>query len=121
MSGEGKVMPDIKTELDFEFYSEDLPNPGLEDDLWAEAWNGVQALAKGHSDMIGASAAVERVEHRETPHVYQGRIVAYIKPENIVVKEKADKPMAALQQALNALERQVRKRREKRSKPWEKP
>jgi ribosome-associated translation inhibitor RaiA len=71
--------------------------------------------------MIGASAAVERVEHSETPRVYQARVVAYIKPQNIVVKEKADKPMGALQQALDRLERQVRKRRGKRSKPWEKP
>jgi ribosome-associated translation inhibitor RaiA len=107
--------------LDFEFYSEDLPTPDLEQDLWANAWERVQALAGDHDDMIGASAAVERVEHHETPHVYQVRIVAYIKPENIVVKEKADKRMAALQQALDRLERQVRQRREKQRKPWEKP
>jgi ribosome-associated translation inhibitor RaiA len=78
-------------------------------------------LAEGHDDMIGASGAIERVEHQETPHVYQARMVAYIKPDNIVTKEKADNPMAALDQALNALERQVRKRREKRNEPWEKP
>jgi ribosome-associated translation inhibitor RaiA len=114
-------MPDIKTDLDFEFYSEDLPTPDLEQDLWAEAWERVQALAEGHNDMIGASAAVERVEHAETPHVFQARIVAYIKPDNIVTKEKADNAMAALQQALDALERQVRKMREKRGEPWEKP
>ena len=114
-------MPDINTELDFEFYSEDLPNPDLEDDLWAEAWNRVQALARGHDDMIGASAAVERVEHRETPHVFRARVVGFIKPDNIVTVEKGDSPMAALQQALDALERQVRKTREKRSEPWEKP
>ncbi len=29
----------------------------LEQDLWAEAWERVQALAEGHNDMIGASAA----------------------------------------------------------------
>lgn len=114
-------MPDINTELDFEFYSEDLPNPELEDDLWAEAWNRVQELARGHDDMIGASVAVERVEHRETAHVYRARLVGYIKPDNIVTVEKADSPMAALQQALDALERQVRQRREKRGEPWKKP
>jgi len=114
-------MPDINTELDFEFYSEDLPNPDLEDDLWAEAWNRVQALARGHDDMIGASAAVERVEHRETPHVFRARVVGFIKPDNIVTVEKGDSPMAALQQALDAFERQVRKTRDKRSEPWEKP
>ena len=30
-------MPDIAAELDFEFYSQDLPNPELADELWAEA------------------------------------------------------------------------------------
>ena len=114
-------MPDIQTELDFEFYSEDLPTPDLEQELWAEAWERVQALAGDHDDMIGASAAVERVEHSETPHVFLARVVAYIKPDNIVVKEKAEAPMAALQQALDQLERQVRERREKRGQPWEKP
>jgi len=114
-------MPDIQTELDFEFYSEDLPTPDLEQELWAVAWERVQDLALDHDDMIGASAAVERVEHSETPHVFLARIVAYIKPDNIVVKEKAEGPMAALQQALDQLERQVRKHREKRGQPWEKP
>lgn len=114
-------MPDIQTELDFEFYSEDLPTPDLEQELWAAAWERVQAIAGDRDDMIGASAAVERVEHTETPHVFLARIVAYIKPDNIVVKEKADQPMAALQRALDQLERQVRKHREKRDQPWEKP
>ncbi len=114
-------MPDITTELDFEFYSEDLPTPDLEQELWATAWERVQELARGHDDMIGASAAVERVEHRETPHVYKARIVAYIKPNNIAVNEKAEKPMAALEQALNTLERRIREHREKRREPWEKP
>ncbi len=114
-------MPDIRTDLDFEFYSDDLSNPELEQDLWAEAWERVQALAEGHDDLIGASAAVERVEHKETPHVFQARIVAYIRPDNIVVKQKEESPMAALQQALDQLERQIRKKREKLGQPWKKP
>lgn len=114
-------MPDFATELDFEFYGEDLPTPDLEQELWAAAWERIQALAGDRDDMIGASAAVERVEHRETPHVYKARVVAFIKPNNIAVNEKAETPMAALQQALDTLERQVREHREKRRKPWEKP
>lgn len=114
-------MPNITTELDFEFYSEDLPTPDLEQELRAAAWERVQVLAVDHDDMIGAAAAIERVEHRETPHVYKARVVAYIKPNNIAVNEKAETPMAALQQALDTLERQVRKHREKRREPWENP
>lgn len=114
-------MPDINTELDFEFHSDGVATPDLEQELWAEAWERVQALAGNRDDMIGASAAVERVEGRETPHVFKARIVAYIKPNNIVVNNKAEQPMAALQQALDTLERQVREHREKQRKPWQKP
>ena len=71
--------------------------------------------------MIGAAAAVERVKHHETPHTFRARIIAYIKPENIVVTQKADRATAALQQALEAVERSVRQRRETRGEPWEKP
>ena len=114
-------MPDITTELDFEFYSEDLATPDLEQELWAEAWDRVQDLAGDRDDMIGASAAVERVEGRETPHVYKARVVAFIKPSNIVVNKKAEQPMAALQEALDSLERRVRELREKHGEPWKKP
>lgn len=114
-------MPNINTELDFEFYSEGLATPDLEQELWAVAWERVQELARDRDDMIGASAAIERVEGGETPHVYKARIVAYIKPNNIVVNKKADQPMAALQQSLDSLERRVRQHREKRGKPWKKP
>lgn len=107
--------------FEFEFYSESLPNPQLEDDLRAEAGRRLQALATGHDDMVGASVAIEKPVHGETAHLYEARVVAYIKPENIVAVEKEDGAMAALQAALDAVERQVRERREKRRKPWEQP
>lgn len=114
-------MPDVTEGLDFEFYSEDLPTEDLKDELWAEARSRLEELAEGHTDIIGASTAVERVEHRETPQAYRARIVGYVRPNNIVTKEKADKPMAALQQALDALERQVRQKRDKYRERWKKP
>lgn len=114
-------MPNINTELDFEFYGEGLATPDLEQELWAQAWERVQEFAGGRDDMIGASAAVERIEGRETPHLYKARIVAYVKPKNIVVNKKAEQPTAALQQALDTLERRLRKHREKRREPWKKP
>ncbi|MGD2164988.1 MAG: HPF/RaiA family ribosome-associated protein [Anaerolineae bacterium] len=114
-------MPEPSTDLDFEFYGEDLPTAEAKEDLRAESWKRVQELATGHSDLIGASVAVERVEHHETPQAFRARIVGYMAPKDVVTKEKATKPMAALQQALDALERQVREEREKRRQPWEKP
>jgi hypothetical protein len=46
-------------------------------------------------------------------------VVAYIRPENIVAVEKAGALDAALKGALAALERQVRRRREKFQTQWQ--
>lgn len=107
--------------FEFEFYSEELPNPQLEDDMRAEAGSRLRELAMGHDDMVGASVAIERPARGETDYLYRARVVAYIRPENIVAVEKEDGPINALQAALDAVERQVRARREKRERPWEHP
>jgi ribosomal subunit interface protein len=104
--------------FDFEFYSE-VPN--VSDELKSKVHNRLEKLAGGKRDMIGASVAVEQIVHGETPYFYQARIVAYIKPENIVAIEKGDNIEVALKGALDALERQVRKRREKFGEPWKRP
>lgn len=110
-----------ENDFEFEFYCKDIPNIQLEDDLRIEAENHLQDLATGHSDMIGASVAVEKPAQRETAYIYQARVIAYIKPDNIVAIEKNDSAMAAIQGALNAVERQVRERREKFHEPWKRP
>lgn len=104
--------------FDFEFYSE-LPN--LSDDLRLKVQNRLKKLAGGKRDMTGASVAIEPIAHGETPHFYQARIVAYIKPENIVAVEKGENVEVALKGALDAVERQVRSRREKFGEPWKRP
>jgi ribosome-associated translation inhibitor RaiA len=107
-------------ELDFhlEFQSEVEPV----DDGWVtEADDQLRALAEGHNDMVGASVGVEELTGAETPHRYQVRVVAYIKPENIVGIEKEDSVEAALKGALKAVERQVRSHRDKVRKQWQQP
>ena len=104
--------------FDFEFYSQ-VPN--LSDDLRLELQDRLEKLAGRKRDMIGASVAIERIAHGETAYFYQARIVAYIKPENIVAVEKGDNIETALKGALDAVERQVRKRREKFGEPWKRP
>ena len=88
------------------------------DELIIEADRKLRALAEGHSDMIGASVAIEELTGVETPHVYQARVVAYIRPNNIVAVEKRDSPESALKGAISAVERQVRELREKLGKSW---
>jgi ribosome-associated translation inhibitor RaiA len=114
-------MPEHVVDFEFEFYSEGMPNPQLDDDLRAEADSRLRALAEGRTDMTGASVAVEKPAHGETAYIYKARVVAFIRPDNIVAVEKEDGAMAALQAALDAVERQVRERREKFHEPWKQP
>ncbi|MFN2167704.1 MAG: HPF/RaiA family ribosome-associated protein [Anaerolineae bacterium] len=98
--------------LDFhvDFYSE-VENMPV--DLEVEANERLAALAKGHKDMIGASVGLDEVTGEETPHAYEARVVAYIKPDNIAATEQSEALEAALENALDALERQVREHRER--------
>lgn len=105
-------------DFDFEFYSE-VPDP--EDVLRSEALNRLLALTEGHDDIIGASVAVEELTGDTTPHRYQVRVVAFIRPDNIAAVEKAETARGALKGALTALERQVRKYREKLRETWKRP
>lgn len=87
--------------LDFhlEFKAE---SPQLRDELLPQAEEHLRALADGHNDLIGAAIAIKELAHEETPHIYQARIVAYIRPKNISAVEKADTHELALKKALEA-------------------
>lgn len=110
-----------ESDFQFEFYAEEFGNPALEEELRLEADSWLRALAEGHRDMIGASVAVEKPVEAETDFVYRARVVAYIKPDNIASVEKAGNALTALKGALDAVELQVRERRNKISEPWKKP
>jgi ribosome-associated translation inhibitor RaiA len=104
--------------LDFhiEFHGE---RTNLSNALKEEAETRLRALAADRNDLIGASIGVEELAQEETPHIYQARVVAYIRPENIVAVEKAGALDIALKGALEAVERQVRQRREKFQTQWQ--
>lgn len=106
-----------KLDFHFEFYSElQVPEPLIE-----EAESRLQALADGHTDLIGAAVTVEELSNDETPHSYRARVVAYIRPTDIAGIEMSDTMEGALKGALVATERQIRKKRDKLAKPWEQP
>jgi ribosome-associated translation inhibitor RaiA len=115
-------MTDEINELDFtlELTSRDLPKE-IEDALFAEADKKLRSLAKGHKDMVGAAVTMKQPAIKETPPLFEATVVTYIRPENIAATEKADNPMMALKGALNAIERQVRKKRARLKKHWERP
>ena len=85
----------------------------LTDSLRAKVEQRLEKLARGHRDMTGASLAVQMVSGTNRHHEYKVRLVLYHKPDNIVAIREADTVSNALLEALDAVERQVRERRER--------
>lgn len=87
-----------------------------EEALFIEADNRLRGLAEGHNDLIGAAVTL-----RQPAVHYEATVVCYIRPENIAATGKDTAPDIALNDALDAAERQIRKKREVEQKPWEQP
>lgn len=97
-------------DFDFEFYSE-IPN--LDAALITEAESQLRELMVGHTDIIGASVAVEELTGDSTPHRYEARVLVYVRPDNVVAVEKEETAELAVKGALDAAERQIRELRDK--------
>jgi ribosome-associated translation inhibitor RaiA len=102
----------------FEFYTE---VPDADDALRLEAEERLRSLTEGHTDITGASVAIEELTGETTPNRYQVRVVVYMRPDNLASVEKAETADAALKGALSAVERQVRQAREKLRETWKQP
>jgi ribosome-associated translation inhibitor RaiA len=115
-------MTEKNTEFDLEFYNE-LENLGvLEDKLKNEAETRLRKLSKGHTDITGAAVSLESLDKgSETNYVVRARVVVYVRPENIVAVEKGENPQSALKDALSAVERQIREKRDKMRETWKRP
>jgi len=93
----------------------------VEAEMRAEVERRLQDLLEGHTDMVGAEVAVEELTGDTTPHMYEVRVVVYMRPESIVAVEKQETAIGALKGSLSAVERQVRQYREKLREPWKQP
>ena len=83
------------------------------DDFKRETEQRLKELASSHSDMIGAAVSLEKIADTQTYDVYRVRIVAYKRPQDIVVTKQDSDPMVTLRDGLDVLEEQVRASREK--------
>lgn len=110
------------TELDFtlELNSEGLSKE-TEYELFTEAESRLKQLARGHTDLTGAAINIRPPSGGETMYLHEVVIILYIRPNHIVAVQKETNPHLALKEALNAVERQVRDRREKLQKRWQQP
>ena len=81
----------------------------------------LRQLAAGHKDFTGASVALEQPVAAESANLYQARVVAYMRPANMVGMERHEMATAALRGAVAAVERQVRERRSRRKQRARRP
>jgi ribosome-associated translation inhibitor RaiA len=108
-------------ELDFVLeLSTDLSDKDFEANLFREAESRLRQLRGKHNDITGAAVTIRTAAAGESP-LYEAAVVAYVRPENIAGREQDRSPANALNGALEAVERQVRAKREKLGRPWEQP
>ena len=107
-------MVEEKLDFTFEFHSE-AEHLGREQEaeLRLEAERRLMDMAAGHTDLVGASLALRQLAHDETPHAYQARVIGFVRPSSLAASEKAGTAKAAVKGALDDLERQIRKKRER--------
>ena len=99
-----------RTDVTIEYAVEDAT---LTEKMKAKVADRIRRLAGGHKDIAGAAVAIENVKGTKRNASYRCRMVVYRKPVNIAAVHKADTEMAALLDALDAIERQVRQQRER--------
>lgn len=85
-----------------------------DENLYAMVEERVLKLAKGHTDITGAAVNLTQPsQNTQTPYIFEVTVVLYVRPANIVATEEAGDLEGALKGALDAVERQMREKREK--------
>jgi len=104
-----------------EFRSEAGLPPSVQAEMRSEAERRLRALLEGHTDMVSGEVAIEELTDDTTPHMYEVRVVVYMRPDSVVAVEKQETAIGALKGSLSAVERQIREYRQKLREPWKQP
>ncbi|SRR5258706_2120654 len=83
------------------------------DAMNALAVKELNKLAKGHTDITGANITVKAPHENVNIPMFEATVTLTFSPNNVVATENAKDPLEALRNALHAVERQVRNKREK--------
>jgi ribosome-associated translation inhibitor RaiA len=104
------------THFPIEFNNEVTEVKKSENEFYTLAVERLSKLAEGHLDISGAVVNFKQpAQARETAHIYEVTIVAYMRgAEHIAATQQAEQFRAALDGALDAVERQVREGRKQR-------
>jgi ribosomal subunit interface protein len=95
--------------------------PAFPEELREKIEQALKGLIHDHHDITGASITLSQPAHGETPYLFRASVVVYMRPENVYAEEKADNLETAVHGAMDAVERQVREKREKLGEPWKRP
>lgn len=102
--------------LNIEYHSE---TQELTDAMKEKVERRIKKLMRGHKDITGASIGVEQhLSPQQHNKEYRVRLVLYFRPDNIAAVSKDEVLSTALQNALQAAERQVREHRDKLRERW---
>ena len=102
---------ETNTPFTVEYHSE---TSELTDALKEKVEQRLQKLAKRHHDITGASLSVDMPSHDTAQYtIYRVRLVVYQRPENVAAVREEDSVTTALKEVLDAVERQVRERRDR--------
>src|SRR5690606_1030630 len=88
--------------------------PELTDQLKAKIERRIEKLSRGNTDLTSASIAVTTNSGDSQPREYRMRILLTSKLADVAVTEKGESLPTVVTEALGALERQVRERRDRR-------
>ena len=94
----------------------------LEDELFAIVDGELRRMADGHNDLTGAAATLrEQAKGQEGTILYEGTVVAYVRPANVAASAKSESPHVAITDALAGVTRQIREKRDQMQRKWEQP
>lgn len=84
-----------------------------ENELYTFAADRLWGLAEGHNDILGGVVNLKQpAPGHETSHIYEVTIVVYMGSDHIAATEKGEEIQSTLDGSLDAVERQIRERRE---------
>jgi len=101
-----------KANFPIEFNNEIDDVKKSENEFYTLAVDRLSELAEGHNDISGVVVNLKQpAQEHQTSYIYEVTIVVYMGSDHIAATEKGENFQSTLDGALDAIERQVRERR----------
>ena len=102
-----------RVDFPIEFHNEIDDVQKSENEFYTLAVDRLSELAEGYNDISGGVVNLKQpAKEHQTSYIYEVTIVVYMGSDHIAATEKGEQFQATMNGALDAVERQVRERRE---------